>query len=123
LGDRGRWISEFEASLVYKVSSRIARVIQRNPVSKKHTHTKKSPTPRMLGEKRGREREIGRKGQRVRERKEVERARRGQTVPFIANQAYLAWAEPNRNAKRVSQPSGLRIIFLIENTDLFIHMV
>jgi hypothetical protein len=26
---RGRWISEFEASLVYKVSSRTARAIQR----------------------------------------------------------------------------------------------
>jgi hypothetical protein len=34
LGSRGRWISEFEASLVYKVSSRTARAIQRNPVSK-----------------------------------------------------------------------------------------
>jgi hypothetical protein len=34
LGDRGRQISEFEASLVYKVSSRTARDIQRNPVSK-----------------------------------------------------------------------------------------
>jgi hypothetical protein len=34
-GERGRWISEFEASLVYKVSSRTARAIQRNPVSKK----------------------------------------------------------------------------------------
>jgi hypothetical protein len=33
-GDRGRQISEFEASLVYKVSSRTARGIQRNPVSK-----------------------------------------------------------------------------------------
>jgi hypothetical protein len=31
---RGRWISEFEASLVYRVSSRTARAIQRNPVSK-----------------------------------------------------------------------------------------
>jgi hypothetical protein len=30
---RGRQISEFEASLVYKVSSRTARAIQRNPVS------------------------------------------------------------------------------------------
>ena len=28
-------ISEFEASLVYKVSSRTARAIQRNPVSEK----------------------------------------------------------------------------------------
>jgi hypothetical protein len=35
LGGRGRRISEFEASLVYRVSSRIARAIQRNPVSKK----------------------------------------------------------------------------------------
>jgi hypothetical protein len=30
----GRWISEFEASQVYKVSSRTARAIQRNLVSK-----------------------------------------------------------------------------------------
>jgi hypothetical protein len=34
-GGRGRRISEFKASLVYKVSSRTARAIQRNPVSKK----------------------------------------------------------------------------------------
>jgi hypothetical protein len=33
LGGRGRQISEFEASLVYKVSSRTARDTQRNPVS------------------------------------------------------------------------------------------
>ena len=33
LGGRGRWISELEASLVYRVSSRTA--IQRNPVSGK----------------------------------------------------------------------------------------
>jgi hypothetical protein len=34
LGGRSRQISEFEVSLVYKVSSRIARATQRNPVSK-----------------------------------------------------------------------------------------
>jgi hypothetical protein len=34
LGGRGRWISEFEASLVYRVSSRTARAVQRNPVLK-----------------------------------------------------------------------------------------
>jgi len=34
--ETGRLLSsEFEASLVYKVSSRTARAIQRNPVSKK----------------------------------------------------------------------------------------
>jgi hypothetical protein len=37
---RGRWISEFEASLVYKVSSRTARATQRNPVSKKKERNK-----------------------------------------------------------------------------------
>jgi len=35
LGSRGRQISEFEVSLVYGVSSRTARAIQRNPISKK----------------------------------------------------------------------------------------
>jgi hypothetical protein len=34
-GLRGRQICEFEASLVYRVCSRIARAIQRNPVLKK----------------------------------------------------------------------------------------
>jgi hypothetical protein len=35
LGGRCRRISEFEASLVYRVSSRTARATQRNPVSEK----------------------------------------------------------------------------------------
>jgi hypothetical protein len=35
LGGRSRQISEFKASLVYRVSSRTARATQRNPVSKK----------------------------------------------------------------------------------------
>jgi hypothetical protein len=34
LGRQRQAISEFEASLVYKVSSRTARATQRNPVSK-----------------------------------------------------------------------------------------
>jgi hypothetical protein len=38
---RGRWISEFEASLVFKVSSRTARAIQRNPISKKQKEKQK----------------------------------------------------------------------------------
>jgi hypothetical protein len=42
LGGRGRWISEFQDSLVYRVSSRTARAIQRNPVSKnKQTNKQK----------------------------------------------------------------------------------
>jgi hypothetical protein len=43
LGGRGRQISEFKASLVYRVSFRTARAIQRNPVSKnKNKLTKKT---------------------------------------------------------------------------------
>jgi hypothetical protein len=34
-GGRGRWISEFEASLIYRVSSRTAKATWRNPVSKR----------------------------------------------------------------------------------------
>jgi hypothetical protein len=41
LGGRGRRISEFEASLVYRVSSRTARATQRNPVSKKKKKKKR----------------------------------------------------------------------------------
>ena len=42
MGGKGRWISELEASLVYRVSSRTARAIQRNPISKKKKTKKKN---------------------------------------------------------------------------------
>jgi hypothetical protein len=38
---RGTWISKFEASVVYRVSSRTARATQRNPVLKNKTKTNK----------------------------------------------------------------------------------
>jgi 3-phenylpropionate/cinnamic acid dioxygenase small subunit len=60
LGGRGRWISEFETSLVYRVSSRTARATQRNPVSKnppkqnktKQNKTKQNKTPHLKEKKR-----------------------------------------------------------------------
>jgi hypothetical protein len=45
LGSRSRWISELEASLVYRVSSRTARATQRNPVSKNQKKKKKKKNP------------------------------------------------------------------------------
>jgi hypothetical protein len=48
LGGRGRWISEFEASLVYRVSSRTARATQRNSVSKNKTKQKTKTNPGFL---------------------------------------------------------------------------
>jgi hypothetical protein len=45
LGGRGRQISKFEASLVYRVSSRTARATQRNLVSKTKTKTKTKNQP------------------------------------------------------------------------------
>jgi hypothetical protein len=70
LGGRGRRISEFEASLVYKVSSRTARVTQRNPVSKKQTN-KKNPFIFNWFVKKKKERN-------EKKRKEEERRRRGE---------------------------------------------
>ena len=40
MGGRGGHISEFEARLVYKVSSRTARAIPKNPVSKNKSKNK-----------------------------------------------------------------------------------
>jgi hypothetical protein len=44
LGGRGRQISEFETSLIYRVSSRTARAIQRNPISKNKNKKQKPKT-------------------------------------------------------------------------------
>jgi hypothetical protein len=41
LGGRGRRISEFKASLVYRMSCRRARAAQRNPVLKNQKRKKK----------------------------------------------------------------------------------
>jgi hypothetical protein len=46
LGGRGRRISEFEASLVYRVSSRTVRATQRSPVSKNQKKKKKKEKKR-----------------------------------------------------------------------------
>jgi hypothetical protein len=51
LGGRGRWISEFEASLVYRVSSRTARATQRNPVSKKQKNKTNKQTNKKKNQK------------------------------------------------------------------------
>jgi hypothetical protein len=55
LGGRGRRISKFEASLVYKVSSRTARAIQRNPVLK-NKNKQKTKTKKRKKKKKKRER-------------------------------------------------------------------
>jgi hypothetical protein len=52
LGGRGRQISEFEASLVYRVSFRTARATQRNPFSKNKTKTKHKQTKKRIKTKR-----------------------------------------------------------------------
>ena len=56
MGGRGRWISEFEANLVNKVSSRTARAIQRNPVSKNKQNKTKQNKKKEKKKKKERER-------------------------------------------------------------------
>jgi hypothetical protein len=55
LGGRGRRISEFEASLVYRVSSRTASAIQRNPVSKTKQRKEKKRKEKKRKEKKRKE--------------------------------------------------------------------
>jgi hypothetical protein len=73
----GRGISAFETSLVYKVSSRTARAILKNPVSKNKNESKKErkngrKEARKKGSKEGRKnrRKEGRKEERKEGRKE-----------------------------------------------------
>jgi preprotein translocase subunit SecF len=56
LGGRGRQISEFEASLVYRVTSSTARATQRNPVSKNKNKKQKTTTKKK---KKKKKRKIG----------------------------------------------------------------
>jgi hypothetical protein len=59
LGGRGRQMSEFKASLVYKVSSRTARATQRNPVSKKpKNQNKKKKRPKKKKKKKRKKKKI-----------------------------------------------------------------
>jgi hypothetical protein len=44
------WISEFEVSLVYRVSSRTARATQRNPVSKNKTNKQQTKNDAVVRE-------------------------------------------------------------------------
>jgi hypothetical protein len=57
LGGRGRRISEFEASLVYRVNSRTARATQRNPVLKK-TKNKTKQTNKKKKNKREKKKQM-----------------------------------------------------------------
>jgi hypothetical protein len=57
LGGRGRRTSEFEASLVYKVSSRTAKAIQRNPVSKKQKQKQKQKQNKNKNKKKQKKKE------------------------------------------------------------------
>ena len=51
MGGRGKQISEFQASLVYRVRSRTARATQRNPVSEKTKKKKKKINKKTEGER------------------------------------------------------------------------
>jgi hypothetical protein len=55
LGGRSRWISEFKANLIYRVSSRTARATQRNPVSKKKIPPQKREREKKRKEKSGKD--------------------------------------------------------------------
>jgi hypothetical protein len=82
LGGRGRQISKFEASLVYRVSSRTVRTTQRNPVSNK---TKPTNQPTNQPTKQTNKQEVSTKTDMLQERgwegKEAEITKAEKTYP------------------------------------------
>jgi hypothetical protein len=69
LRGRGRQIFEFRASLVYRVSSRTARPIQRNPVSKNQTKpTKQTKNKKQTNQKKKKPKKKKKKKKRKRKR-------------------------------------------------------
>jgi hypothetical protein len=81
LGGRGRWISEFEASLVYKVSSRTARATQRNPVSEnqKKKKTKKQKKKKKKKERKKRKRKRKKRKEKKKKKKVISQLGSGDT--------------------------------------------
>jgi hypothetical protein len=55
VGGRSRGISEFEASLVYRVSSRTTKTTQKNPVSEKKKRKEKKRKEKKRKEKKRKE--------------------------------------------------------------------
>jgi hypothetical protein len=98
-GSRGRQISEFEASLVYKVSSRTARVIQRNPVSKNKTNKTKNKQTNKKKQKR-----------KKKERKENKVWKIQHFFPFQATHSPLPVRSPSATASS-SSPTPFPILW------------
>jgi hypothetical protein len=78
LGGRGRRISEFKASLVYRVSSWTAKATQRNPVSKKQKERKERKKEKRDRKERKEGKERKGKERKGKERKGKEEERRGE---------------------------------------------
>jgi hypothetical protein len=92
LGGRGRRISEFEASLAYRVSSRTARVTQRNPVSKNNNKKER---------KKERKKRKKRKEKKRKEKKRKEKKRKEKKRKEKLTMAATLWAQGVRRLSLV----------------------
>jgi hypothetical protein len=108
LGGRGRRISEFEASLVYKVSSRTARATQRNPVSKRKEREREREKRREEKRREEKRREEKRREEKRREEKRREEKRGegqvitkdGQLADFSTEKSGTSDCNPTGDDKR-----------------------
>jgi hypothetical protein len=106
LGGRSRRISEFTASLVYRVSSRTARATQRNPVSKnkKQKQTNKNYRRLIFLEKLNQTKlRMERQDQSYVEDKETENASIKNIVNLHAFFTWLLWACISRHAQPIQK--------------------
>jgi hypothetical protein len=99
LRGRDRGISEFEASLVYRGSSRTVRVTERRPVMEKKKKNKDKDKRKERKERRKEGREGGREGEREGEREggreEGRKGREGRKKPYLMIQPIMGGAIPD----------------------------
>jgi hypothetical protein len=81
-------ISEFKASLVYRVSCRTARAIQRNPVSKTNKQTNKQTKRKK--EKKRKEKKRKEKKRKEKKRKEKKRKEKKKRKRYILRQFFAS---------------------------------
>jgi hypothetical protein len=96
-GSRGRRISEFEANLVYKVSSRTTKTILRNPVSKDQNQNQKQ------------------KQKKRRRKKKKKKQTQGLEVSVAVQQLWMNW-EPEREPGNEKGQAGQRFLIKAQSS-------
>jgi hypothetical protein len=101
LGGRRIRISEFEASLVYKVSSRTARAIPRNPVKKRREEKRRE-------EKRREEKRREEKRREEKRREEERKRKKERKKESRCSQSSIGWSTESQMKELQKVPKEMK---------------